>query len=223
MTSLLGEKVCFFCHCSSLFDICRTRLELKAWSPYVKDAPVDSRGGLWNFEKTIFLPSKIWLPLLRFIKNFQIKIFSPHINSIAPLPPPPPPPWESTGVSLIYKNHKHIFENRFLTFPNMPCSSHGCTSNEIFAIDMLTALKPSSEHDSKYIVQLLRLYGDCNKNKVANKTSPEFPLFMFAYSYRLFKKFNRASLKLFPGSTFSSPRWWIHTCSFRNCLESINN
>ena len=51
VTSLLGEKVCSFLSLlqnlkmkSSLFDICRTRLELKAWSPYIKDATVDSRG-----------------------------------------------------------------------------------------------------------------------------------------------------------------------------------
>ena len=44
----------------------------------------------------------------------------------------------------------------------MPWSSHSCTSKEIFAIEMLTALKPSLEDDSKYIVQLLRLYGDSN-------------------------------------------------------------
>ena len=63
---------------------------------------------------------------------------------------------------------------------------------------MLTALKPSLEHDRKYIVQFFRLYGDSSWNKVADKTTPPppppFPLFMFAYSYRLFKKFNRASL-----------------------------
>ena len=33
-------------------------------------------------------------------------------------------------------------------------------SQEIFAIDILTALKPSSEHGRKYVLQLLRLYGD---------------------------------------------------------------
>ena len=44
----------------------------------------------------------------------------------------------------------------------MPWSSHSCTSKEIFAIDMLTALKPSLEHDSKYNLQLLRPYGDSN-------------------------------------------------------------
>ena len=32
-------------------------------------------------------------------------------------------------------------------------------SQEIFAIDMLTAIKLSLEHDSKHVVQLLRLYG----------------------------------------------------------------
>ena len=30
-------------------------------------------------------------------------------------------------------------------------------SQEIFAIDMLTALKPSSEHDRKHVVRLLQL------------------------------------------------------------------
>ena len=44
----------------------------------------------------------------------------------------------------------------------MPWSSHSCISKEIVAIDMLTALKPSLEHDRKYIVQLLQLYGDSN-------------------------------------------------------------
>ena len=35
-------------------------------------------------------------------------------------------------------------------------------SQEIFAIDMLKALKPSLEHNRKHIVGLLRLYGDSN-------------------------------------------------------------
>ena len=34
------------------------------------------------------------------------------------------------------------------------------TSQEIFAIDMLTALKPSLEDDRKHVLRLLRLYGD---------------------------------------------------------------
>ena len=33
-------------------------------------------------------------------------------------------------------------------------------SQEIFAIDMFTALKPSLEHDRKHALRLLRLYGD---------------------------------------------------------------
>ena len=36
----------------SLFDIWRTKLELKAWSPYIKDATVDSWGrGAVEFSK----------------------------------------------------------------------------------------------------------------------------------------------------------------------------
>ena len=52
VTSLLGEKSLFFFVIaskslkSSLFDICKARLEFKAWSPYIKDAPVDSWGRL---------------------------------------------------------------------------------------------------------------------------------------------------------------------------------
>ena len=33
-------------------------------------------------------------------------------------------------------------------------------SQEIFAIDILIALKPSLEHDRKHVLRLLRLYGD---------------------------------------------------------------
>ena len=50
---------------------------------------------------------------------------------------------------------------------------------------MLTALKPF------LVVQLLRLYGDrpgLTEIKLRINTSPAFPLFLFAYSYRLFKK-----------------------------------
>ena len=35
-------------------------------------------------------------------------------------------------------------------------------SQEIFAIDLLTALKLSLEHDRKHIAQLLQLYEDSN-------------------------------------------------------------
>ena len=66
VTSLLGEKSVFSVIDSkslkfSLFDICRTRLEFKAWSPYIKYAPVNSWGAM-NFRKTIFPCSKIRLP-----------------------------------------------------------------------------------------------------------------------------------------------------------------
>ena len=48
--------------------------------------------GAMRFSNKIFLSSKITLPYHRFIKEFY-KIFTPYINSIAPL--------ESTGVSLM--------------------------------------------------------------------------------------------------------------------------
>ena len=50
----------------------------------------------------------------------------------------------------------------------MPWSSRSCDrmtagihiSQEMFAIDMLTALKPSLRHDRKHVLRLLRLYRD---------------------------------------------------------------
>ena len=49
-----------------------------------------------------------------------------------------------------------------LSSPHMLWSSHSCLmlagihiSQDIFAIDMLTALKPSLEHYRKHVVQLL--------------------------------------------------------------------
>ena len=66
-------------------------------------------------------------------------------------------------------------------------------SQEIFVINMLTALKLSLEHDRKHTEQLLRQYGDSNQNKVVRKNKPCL-LCLFAYSYRQFKKLNRASL-----------------------------
>ena len=58
--------------------------------------------------------------------------------------------------------------NTFLSFSGMPWSSHVVmiTSNsihisqEIFAIDVLTALKSSLEQGRKHVLGLLRLYGD---------------------------------------------------------------
>ena len=48
----------------------------------------------------------------------------------------------------------------------MPWSSHSCKiadipiSQEIFANDILTGLKPYLEHDCKHVLRLLGLYGD---------------------------------------------------------------
>ena len=66
------------------------------------------------------------------------------------------------------------------------------SSQEIFAIDMLTALKPSVEHDD--IASMLCNCYDYMKTRLnlkvksRIKTSPALPLFLFAYSHRLFKK-----------------------------------
>ena len=37
---------------------------------------------------------------------------------------------------------------------------HISQEEEVLATDMLTALKPSLEHDRKHVLRLLRLYGD---------------------------------------------------------------
>ena len=62
---------------------------------------------------------------------------------------------------------KHMFTNRFFSAFHVcfalyvvPMIAGIHISQEIFAIDMLTALKPSQEHDRKHVVQLLGLYGD---------------------------------------------------------------
>ena len=53
----------------------------------------------------------------------------------------------------------------------MPWSSHSCIdrrysySQEIFAIDVLTALKSSLEQRRKHVLRLLRLYRDLAKEK----------------------------------------------------------
>ena len=64
-------------------------------------------------KKQYFYPPKLGSLYIGLLKTFR-KIFSPHINSIAP---PLENQLVSTGVSLSCKNHKHIFENGFLTFP----------------------------------------------------------------------------------------------------------
>ena len=71
------------------------------------------------------------------------------------------------GLLLSCKDRKHMFANTVLSFPRMPLSSHIVVmiagihiSQEMFAVDMLTALKPSLEHDRKHVLRLLRLYLD---------------------------------------------------------------
>ena len=90
MTSLLGEKVWFFSVIaskslkSSLSDICRGRLELEAWSPYIKDATVDSRGGGGAIEflkNKYFRPLKLGFLYIGLLKNFR-KIFLPYIPEL---------------------------------------------------------------------------------------------------------------------------------------------
>ena len=65
---------------------------------------------------------------------------------------------------------------------------------EIFAISMLTALKPSLEHNRKHVVRLLPLMETVTEIKLHMKTRPAFPLYLFVYSYRLLEKFNREPL-----------------------------
>ena len=72
---------------------------------------------------------------------------------------------------------------------------------------------------------MCRASGDKGSSRDINiQTSLAFPICLSAYSYRLFKTFNRAPLNYslealcrFPGT------WQIHICSFRNRLESIFN
>ena len=50
-----------------------------------------------------------------------------------------------------------MFANTFFKLSLMMTGIH--ISQEIFAIDMLRALKPSLEHDRKYVLRILRLCG----------------------------------------------------------------
>ena len=77
----------------------------------------------------------------------------------------------------------------------MPRSSYSCNDRrysqftrntmEIFVIHILTALKPSLEHDRKQVLRLLRLFRDqaihgivhfCNKNSVKSRRAREHVL-----------------------------------------------
>ena len=82
-----------------------------------------------------------------------------------------PQPMFATGdlspvSTKVVKIASTCLRTRFLSFSRMSWVSHSFNdrdihiSQEIFAIDMLTALKPSLEHDHKHGLLLLRLYGD---------------------------------------------------------------
>ena len=68
------------------------------------------------------------------------------------------------GLHISCKNRKHMFANTFLRLRLglhivvMIAGIH--ILQEIFAIDVLRALKPSLKHDRKHVLRLLRLYGD---------------------------------------------------------------
>ena len=63
------------------------------------------------------------------------------------------------GLHKGHKGHKHVFSNmvfcflKLFTYAVMMETIH--VSQEMFAIDVLRALKPSLEHDRKHVVQLL--------------------------------------------------------------------
>ena len=73
------------------------------------------------------------------------------------------------GLHISLKGRKHIVANTFSNnFTLMLLSSYSCSdrrysylcAQEIFAIDVLTALKSSLEQRRKHVLRLLRLYGD---------------------------------------------------------------
>ena len=91
------------------------------------------------------------------------------------------------GLNISRKNCKHIphaAEHIFLSFPRIPWSSvitgtH--ISQDVFATNMLTALKPSLKHDRKHVLRLLQPYGDktlsCSYRLVGNmRTRPQLQM-----------------------------------------------
>ena len=66
------------------------------------------------------------------------------------------------GLQIRCKDRKHIFKAfQVCLDPHIVVSDRSVhISQEIFANDLLTALKPPLEHDCKYVLQLLRPYGD---------------------------------------------------------------
>ena len=67
------------------------------------------------------------------------------------------------GLHMSRKGRKQVFANMFFNCPDMAWSPYRCNdhidlSQEIFAIDMLTALKSSLEHRRKHLMRLLQLH-----------------------------------------------------------------
>ena len=73
------------------------------------------------------------------------------------------------GLPITCKDRKHMFASMFFKLSAyvlvfivvMIAGIH--ISQEMFAIDMLTALKPSFEHGGKHVLLLSRLYLDGNQ------------------------------------------------------------
>ena len=65
------------------------------------------------------------------------------------------------------KDHSHMVANTFFKLSKVRLGLHTVVMiagihilQEIFANNIVTTLKPSLEHDRKYVLRLLRLYGD---------------------------------------------------------------
>ena len=75
------------------------------------------------------------------------------------------PVFRKPGLHISGKDRKHMVANTFLAF-HVACSSHVVMiaginiSQEIFAVDVLTALKSSLKHRRKHVLRLLQLYGE---------------------------------------------------------------
>ena len=105
-------------------------------------------------------------------------------------------PNQGPGLHRSLKDRKHMFANRFLNF-HLCLSLHIFVmiagihiSQEIFAIDMLTALKSSliMTRSQECFAIVRTICRSCLiEIKLRIKTSPVFPLFFSAYSYRCLK------------------------------------
>ena len=102
----------------------------------------------YSFEKvTSLLDEKVCVFSLIASKSLKSSLFNIFLNK--------------TRISR--KVRRHMFTNRFLSFPRMPCSSHSCNDRKYsyFARNVcnryVDSFKTSSEHDCKHVVRLLRL------------------------------------------------------------------